>query len=278
MSTIIRKLFKYEMSHVVREAYTRRCSHSIHGHSYKMELCLTGEVPDIAQMVMDFSLVKKYYHTFVDSFDHAHMIWNVPSAQKEIEYIRSANERYIIAPFSSTAEMQAKMFYVFSENVLNYLKSSGLIDQSIRTDCVRVHETDTGYAEFRMSTGDKFPEIDISEIEFSDGIINEWSNEYCSFYIALLDHTDTLGSFKEPLTNCSKECACSSKKVIDQTATKKSHKKTGTYQLEVQVDVFDTPFIVLPEPLLKTLGWSSHTNVAWTVKDGVATVTKVTKK
>ena len=37
---LIRKLFKFENAHIVRGCSTRRCSHSIHGHSYKVELLL----------------------------------------------------------------------------------------------------------------------------------------------------------------------------------------------------------------------------------------------
>ena len=54
---IIRKLFKFEGSHIVRNCTSDRCSHSLHGHSYKVELFLTADHLDNAGMVVDFGLL-----------------------------------------------------------------------------------------------------------------------------------------------------------------------------------------------------------------------------
>ncbi len=37
---LIRKLFKFENAHIVRDCTTQRCSENIHGHSYKIEVLL----------------------------------------------------------------------------------------------------------------------------------------------------------------------------------------------------------------------------------------------
>jgi len=47
---LIRKLFKFENAHVVRGCSTRRCSHSIHGHSCKVELLLEAHALDGVRM------------------------------------------------------------------------------------------------------------------------------------------------------------------------------------------------------------------------------------
>jgi hypothetical protein len=55
---LIRKLFKFENAHIVRGCSTRSCAHSIHGHSYKVELLLEALALDHGQMVYDFGLLK----------------------------------------------------------------------------------------------------------------------------------------------------------------------------------------------------------------------------
>ena len=185
---IIRKLFKYEMSHRVHGAYTRRCSHNIHGHSYKLELLFAGNKPDAAQMVMDFGFVKKYMHPFVDSFDHAHMVWVKPEMMKEADYIQDNNERWIVAPFSSTAEMQAKMFYTFARKAIKELVSMKLVDESVWAEGAIVHETDTGYADYRASNevGCMYPKVNLKDIQFSEGCMKDWPSDFKDFYNKLL--------------------------------------------------------------------------------------------
>jgi 6-pyruvoyl-tetrahydropterin synthase len=154
-------------------------------------------------MVLDFGLVKKYIHPFVDSFDHSHMLWLKPPRkdlhnptidERDIAHILSGNERWILAPFSSTAEMQAQMFWTFASSMINVLR--GQPDSLIQNDakCVGaiVHETDTGYAyygptatkwELRWSEESPFwPLVRIETIEFSEGIKKEWPVEFRELY------------------------------------------------------------------------------------------------
>lgn len=193
---IIRKLFKYEMSHRVHGAFTRRCSHNIHGHSYKLELLFAGNKPDAAQMVMDFGFVKKYFHPFVDSFDHAHMVWKKPEMMEEVAYTMENNERWIVAPFSSTAEMQAKMFFTFSMKAVAELQFMGLVDPFVRAEGAIVHETDTGYAHYRVvDLGDcTYPAVKLSDIEFSEKCKSDWSSDFWHFYNKLLKNERDLGT------------------------------------------------------------------------------------
>ena len=180
---LIRKLFKYEASHRVFDAYSRRCSHSVHGHSYVVEYIFEGKVPDNAQMVMDFGFVKKYFHPFVDSFDHCHMIWTEKS-DEHYKFFTEYNERWAAMPFSSTAEMQAKMFFTYGFWSLRKLKSMNLINDRVMMHSVKVHETDTGYAEFRDTDyhSCQFPRVKLESILFSAGIIKDWSEDYLEFY------------------------------------------------------------------------------------------------
>ena len=68
---LIRKLFRFENAHVVRGCSTRRCSHSIHGHSYRVELLLEAHALDHGQMIYDFGLLKGDVRDLIDAFDHA---------------------------------------------------------------------------------------------------------------------------------------------------------------------------------------------------------------
>lgn len=61
---LIRKLFKFENAHVVRNCTSDRCKRSIHGHSYKVELLLKASKLDHGQMVYDFGLLKGVIMTF----------------------------------------------------------------------------------------------------------------------------------------------------------------------------------------------------------------------
>jgi 6-pyruvoyltetrahydropterin/6-carboxytetrahydropterin synthase len=185
---IIRKLFAYEASHQVYDAYSRRCSHSVHGHSYKVEFKLQSMLADAAGMVMDFSLIKKYIGEFVDSFDHSHMlIWENKHPSNEVKaankFFTSNNERWVSLPFNSTAEMQAKMFYVYGVEALGHMKRTGIGD-NVFMHSVIVHETSTGYAEYNWD--DYFPETSIENIIFSKGIQDEWSVEFKKFYMDMM--------------------------------------------------------------------------------------------
>lgn len=172
----IRKLFKYEMSHKVFNAYTRRCRENVHGHSYKLELCFTGNNPDKADMLVDFTIIKEYYSPFVDSFDHSHVLWTADNNAESNIFLKKYNERWIELPFNSSAEMQAKMFFIYSDMMLSYLKSKKIVHWDIQTSSAIVHETDTGYAEYRSTDVGhcNFPEIELSDIIFSDHIKSEW--------------------------------------------------------------------------------------------------------
>ena len=114
---IIRKLFKFEGAHIVRDCSSDRCKKSIHGHSYTVEVMFTASGLDNGQMVVDFGLLKGTVRDVVDSFDHAYSLWNKENDDFQ-DFIKSHSERYIVMPVSPTAEMYAIMF--------SFLLKSGL--------------------------------------------------------------------------------------------------------------------------------------------------------
>lgn len=184
----IRKIFTFEMAHIVRNAWSSRCAKNIHGHSYKIELILKGSDPDKGQMVIDFGLVKKYINPFIDSFDHSLCLWNTKEDKEIINFCKDHFERVIVTPFSTTAEMQAKMFYTFADIAIKqYLKKhkeNGELECNV--DSVIVHETTTGYGEYSLDRKDNFPIVNLSEIQFSSGIMSSWNDEFRKFYKEIL--------------------------------------------------------------------------------------------
>lgn len=180
---IITKSYRYEMSHRVIGAYTDRCASNIHGHSYNLEIRFMSNTPDSAGMVLDFGLLKKYFAPFVDSFDHSHMIYPCADTVDELEYIKHHNKRWITAPFSSTAEMQAMMFATYGTRVVKKLKQMDLIRDEVFVHSATVHETRTGNATFNFEDNNgNFPSISIESLRFSEGIQKEWSSDFTEFY------------------------------------------------------------------------------------------------
>ena len=76
---IIRKLFKFEGAHIVRNCSSVRCKKSIHGHSYVVEVFFSSDGFDNGMMVMDFGLMKGTIKDFIDGFDHAYSMWDKES-------------------------------------------------------------------------------------------------------------------------------------------------------------------------------------------------------
>lgn len=169
----IRKLFKFEGAHVVRDCSSDRCKKSIHGHSYNVEIFLTSTGIDNGQMIVDFGLLKTTVKDFVDSFDHAYSLWRKESPEFK-EFVKSNSARWIEMPVSPSAEMYSLMFFYVIDKILkNTQWNNG--EKSPLLYSVRVHETDTGYAEsFREDLS--LVDFNLTEIKFSDEIKREWKN------------------------------------------------------------------------------------------------------
>jgi 6-pyruvoyltetrahydropterin/6-carboxytetrahydropterin synthase len=173
---LIRKLFKFENAHIVRGCSTRRCSHSIHGHSYKVELLLEAHALDHGQMIYDFGLLKHGPRTLIDAFDHAVAIWS----GDDPDYIAACqrfSERWILIPVSPSAEQFSRLFFVLIDRLLDFTEmANGEAD--VRLHSVIVHETETGYAQcFRPdAVNPKMGLVLLEDIEFSPAICSEWSD------------------------------------------------------------------------------------------------------
>jgi len=168
---LIRKLFKFEGAHIVRDCSSERCKKSIHGHSYKVEVFFTSNGLDNGQMVMDFGLMKGTIKDLIDSFDHAYSMWDREKEDFK-EFMKDNSCRWIQMPVSPSAEQYSLMLlYIIDKIVQSTHFTNG--EKDVEVYSVRVHETDTGYAEsFRNDL--QWVTYALEDIKFSQGIKDEW--------------------------------------------------------------------------------------------------------
>jgi len=173
---LIRKLFKFENAHIVRDCSTQRCSENIHGHSYKIEILLESNYLDDGQMVYDFGLTKLYIKELVDSFDHAITLW-LKDDNAYLEAMKKYSNRWIELPVSPSAEQFSRVIYLMVERVLacTHMQNG---EKEVKLHSIIVHETQTGYAQGFEKDAHSIlmGKIDLNDIVFSERIQNEWSD------------------------------------------------------------------------------------------------------
>jgi 6-pyruvoyltetrahydropterin/6-carboxytetrahydropterin synthase len=173
---LIRKLFKFENAHIVRDCTTRRCSENIHGHSYKIEVLLESNYLDNGQMVYDFGLTKRSIKEMIDSFDHAITLWS----KDDVAYVaamKTYSNRWIELPVSPSAEQFSRVIYLIVERIL---ACTGMQngERNVTLHSIIVHETETGYAQgFKEDAhSELMGSIRLEEIVFSPQVQSEWSD------------------------------------------------------------------------------------------------------
>ncbi|QNY12494.1 6-carboxytetrahydropterin synthase [Acinetobacter seifertii] len=173
---LIRKLFKFENAHVVRNCTSDRCKRSIHGHSYKVELLLKASKLDHGQMVYDFGLLKDVIKDLFDSFDHAICFWEKDDPQY-IDACKTFSARWISLPVSPSAEQFSRIFFFLAQQVLqSTVTQNGEGDVEVYS--VIVHETDTGYAQSFLEDiqNEQMGLLNLEGIVFSEQVQSEWND------------------------------------------------------------------------------------------------------
>jgi len=172
---IIRKRFRVESSHVVRNCTSERCSHSHHGHSAVIDVFFEGRQLDNAQMLMDFGLMKGSIKDWIDSMDHCALICTKDDPEY-VEFFKKFNDRYILIPFNPSAEMLSIFIMHYVNKILDHTRFN---NGEGYVSCVNVeyNETVTGMARCDAEdlTINWKPEWD-NEIIFSDGVIKDWGD------------------------------------------------------------------------------------------------------
>lgn len=168
---IIRKLFKFEGSHVVRGCTSKKCRENIHGHSYKVEVLIEGDKLDNGQMIVDFGLLKSHIKDFIEAFDHTHVIWEKGSMEEK-DFFSTYFKRWVTTPLSPSAEGFAIMFYNIIAQILartGFNNGEG----SVRLHSIIVHETDTGYAQAFKQDAENYS-VSINDFTFSSEL-RDWN-------------------------------------------------------------------------------------------------------
>lgn len=173
---LIRKLFKFENAHIVRDCTTQRCSENIHGHSYKIEVLLESNYLDDGQMVYDFGLTKRTIKELIDSFDHAITLWSKDDS-KYIEAMKTYSNRWVELPVSPSAEQFSRVIYLMVERVLACTDMQNG-EREVKLHSIIVHETETGYAQGFKNDAHSvlMGKIALEDIVFSEQVRSEWSD------------------------------------------------------------------------------------------------------
>ncbi|MFA5895069.1 MAG: 6-carboxytetrahydropterin synthase [Candidatus Shapirobacteria bacterium] len=140
---IVVKQIEWDMGHRVMN-HNSKCK-NIHGHRYKMEVALEGnlignEGDSSEGMVIDFGDIKKIAMEYVhDVLDHGFMVWE--KDEKLLKFFaENPDQKHIVVPFTSTAENIAK--WVFDQLNTKYTDS---YKTGLRLKFIRLWETPTGY-------------------------------------------------------------------------------------------------------------------------------------
>ena len=171
---LIRKLFKFENAHIVRNCTSDRCKRSIHGHSYKVELLLKASKLDHGQMVYDFGLLKGVIKDIFDSFDHAICFWQHDDAEY-IDACKKFSARWISLPVSPSAEQFSRVVFFWAREILKQTQmQNGETD--VKVYSVIAHETATGYAQCFEDDVDnaQMGALTLGDFEFSEQVKAEW--------------------------------------------------------------------------------------------------------
>ena len=170
----IRKLFKFENAHIVRNCSSERCKHSIHGHSYQIELILEAQRLDHGQMVYDFGLLKSSIKDIIDSFDHEIYYWNKDDPDY-IDACQKFSARWISLPVSPSAEQFSRIIFFWADQILKQTQmQNGEADVSVYS--VIAHETATGYAQCFADdvANEQMGKLALEDFAFSEQVSSEW--------------------------------------------------------------------------------------------------------
>ena len=139
----ITKQFTFETAHALY-GYDGKCKH-IHGHSYKLDVCVTGtpiaDKNDVKHgMVIDFGDLKQIVKKeVVDPMDHA-IILNKNTPHRELgNTLQESDHDVVFVDYQPTTEM---MIQDFAEKIKSKLP------KNVKLHSLKLRETGTGFAEW----------------------------------------------------------------------------------------------------------------------------------
>ena len=141
---IITKCIEFDMGH--RVPYHKSKCRNPHGHRYKLEVALSGDIIDLTGksengMIMDFKDVKKILMREVhDKLDHGFMFWEKDEVMDEF-FSYNTEFLSICTSFTPTAENIAGWLYKVLRNNYNHKYQNNL-----KLEYVKLWETPTSVA------------------------------------------------------------------------------------------------------------------------------------
>lgn len=73
MKVRLSKMFRFEASHRLDHLPTEHPCHHLHGHSYKVEVEVYGEVNPETGFLIDYADIKRVVNPIVKQLDHKHL-------------------------------------------------------------------------------------------------------------------------------------------------------------------------------------------------------------
>ena len=140
----IGKIIQWDMGH--RVLNHRSVCKGLHGHRYKAEICVEGELVLESEaseegMVIDFADIKIVALKFIqEELDHAFMVWDKDEELLEF-FNKSKGHKPVIVPFTPTAENVAA--YIFQQL---QDKFTDVFKTGLRLQSVKLWETPSSYA------------------------------------------------------------------------------------------------------------------------------------
>ena len=138
------KIIQWDMGH--RVLNHRSICKGLHGHRYKAEICVSGDLVSESGaseegMVVDFADIKKISKEFIqEDLDHAFMVW-----EKDEELIsffnNSEGHKPVIVPFTPTAENVAAYIYLKLKDKFQDVYKTGM-----QLHSVKLWETPSSFA------------------------------------------------------------------------------------------------------------------------------------
>ena len=140
----IGKVIQWDMGH--RVLNHRSICKGLHGHRYKAEICVEGELilesgTSEEGMVIDFADIKKTAQKLIqEKLDHAFMVWNEDNELLEF-FKHSKGHKPVIVPFTPTAEnVAAYIFHILKDKFSDVYKSG------LHLHSIKLWETPSSYA------------------------------------------------------------------------------------------------------------------------------------
>jgi 6-pyruvoyltetrahydropterin/6-carboxytetrahydropterin synthase len=144
----IRKQFKFEMAHQLKDSYSAACHENLHGHSYVLELFFTTDDLNGDGMVVDFGEVKDVIGKYVDDWDHS-LTMPIYFDEDYLDMLKAHTKKFRIMLCNPTAENMAKNMYQNINILLREYQTKKYGEVKWLCSKVRLHETTTGWAEYQ---------------------------------------------------------------------------------------------------------------------------------